>query len=209
MKPYLVVTSDDLQPLTLPLFEQFWKPLKQKHPQLKVTFFVSPFNQEFGVDEKNNIPFSEDFKRWYEENKDWCHVELHGNYHDKPSENKRTKEEQEQLIASAVASMLEYLDDACLGYKAPFYQADDNMIDVLRKLGFSWFSQWWSLTPLKINNKRIPFFIELGTHTSLPQANNKDNIDVYYETLDVQLTEAERLGYEYSTYRDIMKEALK
>ena len=206
---FIVVTSDDLQPLTLPLFEQYWKPLKQKHKGLKLTFYVSPFNQEFSNDERNNIIYSEEFKKWYKDNKEWCQVEIHGNTHEKPPENQRTREEQEQLIASSVASMMEYLDDDCLGYKATFYRANDDMITVLRKLGFSWFSQWWSLIPLKINNKRIPFYIEIGTHTNTREANNPDNIDKVYEQLDQALTKYEQMGFEYTTFRDIMKEVLK
>ncbi|MDP2672021.1 MAG: hypothetical protein Q8O68_00740 [Candidatus Daviesbacteria bacterium] len=203
---YIICTSDDFQPATIPLFEKYWKPLKEKHPGLIVTFYVSPYNQEFGQGEENNVETSGLFKQWYEENKEWCMVELHGNTHTKPPENLRDKMEQIRVINEGKLVLKDYLDFSCKGYKAPFYRMDENTFDILRESDFKWFSQWWHLNLLTINNKPLPPFRELPTHTSLPEGNNPDNIDKIYEQLDAQLTEYEDAGWKYSSFRQIVKE---
>ncbi|MDO8623126.1 MAG: DUF2334 domain-containing protein [archaeon] len=206
---FICVTSDDLQPQTLPLFEKYWKPLKEKHHDLLVTFFVAPYNQEFGQGEENDVSKSESFKKWFEENKDWCEVEIHGYDHTKPPENQRSIEEQDELIQKSIDIMKPFIDDTCLGYKSPFYRMNQNTIKILQSYGFSWYSQWWSLIPLNVINKKIPDFFEIGTHTSLPEGKNPDNIDVFYDQLDWTLTTLESKGCTYSTLRRIMKEVLK
>ncbi len=209
MTNYVVVTSDDLQPLTLHLFDQYWKPLKEKHPDLRVTFFVAPFNREVGQGSENDISFSEKFKQWYRENKNWCEVEIHGLDHTKPPENQRSYEEQKEIIESAVGALWDYVDPSCIGYKAPFYREDENTLKILNELGFAWHSQWWTLIPLKTINKKMPQILEIGTHTNMPSLKNPDNIDVFYEQLDHHLTFLKQRGFKIVTLRDIMKEVMQ
>lgn len=208
MKDYIVVTSDDLQPFTLSLFEQYWKPLKQKHPNLLVTFFVAPNNQEFNQGKENDISKSEFFKKWFEENKEWCQIECHGYDHTKPPEGLRSKKEQKDLIKKSLEILEPYIDRSFLGFKAPFYRMNEETISVLRELDFYWYSQWWNFTPLKITNKRLPEFVEISTHNNLDIANNPDNIDMVYENIDKNLTKLENLGFIYSSFRNIMKEVM-
>jgi len=206
---YIIVTSDDLQPKTLPSFYKYWKPLKEKHPNLKVTFFVAPNNQEFSQGEENDISKSKEFKNWFDENKDWCFVECHGFDHTKPFENQRNWENQKEIMENSLKILKPYIDKSCLGYKAPFYKMDHATLFVLSELGFSWYSQWWNFIPLKVVNKRIPEFVEISSHTNLPEAQNPDNIDKIYDRIDYHLTKLENLGFTYSTFRQIMKEVMQ
>lgn len=206
---FIVVTTDDLRPETLHLFERYWKPLKEKHPDLKVTFYVSPFYQEFGIKEENDIYRSEEFFEWYEKNKDWVAIEIHGYDHTKEPENLRSYEEQKELIKKSLDVMRWYIDQECLGYKCPFYRGNSDTIKILTELGFSWYSNWWWLHPLKVIKKPMPYFMEFPTHTNGVEANNPDNIDLVYQHLDKKLTEYEEKGFEYSTFRDIIKKVLQ
>ena len=205
-KRYIVVTSDDLQPETIILFEKYWKPLKEKHKNLQVTFFVAPYNQEFGQKENNNIENSEDFKKWYNENKSWCQVEMHGMDHTKPPEFLRGEKEQEFILGQSKKILSNYIDENCLGFRSPFFRMNKNTIKCLISSGVSWYSQWGYLSLLVPNKKHLPEFIEIYTHTNLAVANNPDNIDKVYNLVDEQLTKLEKYGFEYSTLRKIVKE---
>lgn len=209
MPNYIIVTSDDLSPNTLPLFEKYWLPIKKKHPNMKVTFYVSPFNQEFGNDEKNNIATSKEFKKWWAENKDWCTIVPHGYDHTKPPECQRSKVTQSFMVRDTKRFFEKHFGIKTIGWKAPFYRMSEETIDVLRSEGFVWFSQWWNFIPLKVVNRRIPEFVEVPSHTNVPQAKNPDNIDLIYDTVDNTLTQLEKLNFVYSTFDELAKEVIK
>ncbi len=204
----ICVTCDDLQPLTLPLFYQYFVPLKKNHPNLKVTFFCTPFNKEFTQDEKNDISKSEEFKKWFKDNKKWVEIHPHGLFHTKPPENKESYDEQIELISKSAGALSPYIELNMMGYKAPFYQMNQDMIKTLHKLGFSWYNQWWTTCLLKPNKKRFQQPIEIGTHIGFSEAHNPDNIDVIYDKLDTKLYDLEKLGFEYKTINEIVKEVL-
>ena len=207
----MVVTSDDLSVQTLPLFYKYWKPLKQKHPKLKVTFFVPVNYSEFNYNKENNISQNSEFIRWFNENKSWCDVECHGYFHMKEPENLLGYEEQLKTLKNMLDVMKPFLDKDCYGYKAPYYRMNENTIKILMELGFSWINQWWYLMPLKAIKKPITPIIEFGSHTGFPQANNQDNIDKIYDEIDDKLTDIETINeveYQYITLREVMKEVL-
>lgn len=208
---YIIVTSDDLQPQTLSLVEKYWKSLKEKHPNLKVTFFVSPFNQEFGQGEENHICVSNQFKGWWSENKGWCSIVPHGFDHTKPPECQRDKFEQQEIITETKLIFEKHLGLIPKGWKAPFYRMNEKTIDLLRQEGFTWYSQWWNYIPLKVPNRRIPEFVEIATHTNVSEGKNPDNIDQpgVFDLVDSQLTRLENLGFTYSTFDELSEEIYK
>lgn len=206
---YIIVTSDDLQPATLHLFEHYWKPLKEKHPELIVTFWVAPFNQEFGQDRSNLIAESDVWYKWFEENKEWIVIEPHGCTHTKPPECLNEYKDQVAMIKLVRDAMAPYIDPNVWGWKAPFYKANSEMIEALVHSGCSYYSQWWDTHLLVPQKRKLPEFVEIGTHTNVAAANNPDNIDKIFEKLDNQLTKLENLGFKYSSYRELIKEAIK
>ena len=206
-KMYMVITSDDLNPSTLNLFNEYWKKLKQNHPELKVTFYVPVNYREFGGN--NDITDSVEFKQWFTENRSWCDVELHGLTHEKPPEFHRGFEEQLSRIGNSINALCDYLDLSCIGFKAPFYRMNEDTVKALSSFNVAWYSQWWNLNLLKPNIRMVPPFIEIGTHTGPSQANNPDNIDIYFDRLDSLLYQLEKEGRKYKTMRDIVKGAIE
>lgn len=204
----IVATTDDFRPSLIPLWESTWDKLKEKHPLLKVTVFVAPFNQEFGVNEEDNISNSQAFKEWFIERIDWVIIELHGFDHTKPPENIRSEDEQERIVKSSIFALRDYIDVDYIGYKAPFFQANSTMTTVLARCGIKWYDQWYHLNFVEPNKKPIPPHLVIPTHTNMEVAQNPDQIDKIYDELDKKLTELEDMGWKYSTYRQIMWEVL-
>jgi len=87
--------------------------------------------------------------------------------------------------------MNDYIDDGCLGYKAPFYKMSIETYKALIMEGFSWLESWWSIIPITPILRPMPPFYVIPSHTGNELQNNPDNIDKIFDRIDQQLTDAE------------------
>lgn len=217
MKIY--ISTDDMRPSMISLWESTWDKLKEKHSSLKVTCFVPAHFREFGECtgyhhfECSNCEDVNDFKfkNWYKKRKRWVEVIPHGYYHKKPFENTRSLHIQKFTIKKSLTALKYFIKDRdCIGWKAPFYLYNQNMIKALIDCGVKWYEQWWQIFPLVKTNRPLNIPITLGTHTSSEQQNNPDNIGKIYDSLDKQLIElASKNIKEYTTATEIVKGAIE
>lgn len=203
----IYVSTDDMRPSMIPLWEEYWDKLKIHHPSLKVTCFVPVFYQEFNIFPEEDVVTSNSFKEWYEERKNWVEINLHGYTHSKPFENRMSYKKQENIIANTLSTMKNFINTSLVGYKAPFYMMDSNTLKALINLDIKWYDQWWQIYPLAYTKRTLLPYISLGTHTGDYQQNNPDNINKIYDILNTHLYKLEEHNYEYTTATEIIKNA--
>lgn len=202
----IYVSTDDMRPSMIPLWERTWDVLKQKHPGLKVTAFVPAYYQEFGFDPIEDIGVSDDFRLWFEKRKDWVCIVPHGLHHTKPFENEFDLAGQKMVIKLTLNVLKPYVDESCLGWKAPFYKADIDTYRALIDSGIVFLEQWWTLIPLKPIRRPLQPVITVGSHTGTELQNCPDNIDRLMPQLDAFLSSQ---PVEFLTAVEIMKTALE
>lgn len=205
---HIVVTTDDFHPSTMDLFEKYWTPLKDRHPDLKLTAYVPAFYMEFGIKAENDIEHNQDFLDFCNKRKDWLEIVPHCLYHTKPPECLQNRAMQKGMILETLRRMEKYIDGSCLGWKCSFYRGNEDTIGILRELGFSWISEWWYLIPLKMIKKPMPTFIEVPSHTNDARANCPDNIDKIFDKIELRLKIYDRLEHPYATFTELMKMVL-
>lgn len=207
---YTIVTTDDLRPETVPLFEEYFDKLKKEHKELQVTAYVPAFYQEFSKKEENNIEDNKDFYRFWKKRKDWLKVVPHCYSHKKPPECLRNRGEQIDCIQKTLRALEPYLDgDGCIGWKASFYRMNKTTLQLLRSLDIRWVSQWWTLQILDVIKRPLPQHIVLGTHCGTKEQNNPDNIDRIYDKLDFHLCDLESKGLKYSSFNQLVRYVLE
>lgn len=200
---FVVVTTDDLQPATLHLWK-YWEDLKAKHPGLRMTAFVSVNNQEFGQ-LNNDVRSSPAFRDWFEQNRGWVEVAMHGFDHTKPPEFQRLRNSQREIILKSWDAMRPFLEEDCVGFKAPYYRMSWDTVELLARYKVSYYSQWWNTHLLVPARRQMPRVVEVGTHTSLPQGKNPDNIDRVFEDVDRRIAALELDGWQCANLRDIVR----
>lgn len=97
--------------------------IKKKFPELKLTCFTVPDWEMNGVGLKGNKLF----KGWFNKNKDWVEIAIHGLNH-REIEGNLPYDKQCQKLRKALEIMKEFLPSK-IGYKAP---ANDTNKDTLR-----------------------------------------------------------------------------
>ncbi len=200
----IIIETDDLCPESLYKFEKYWKPLKEKHPKMKLTAFVPAIWQG---KKENDVSKSEAFKKFFEENKHWVEIQLHGYDHSKPPEYQRPIKDQQLSFCLSQEIMEEYIkNNKKFGFKACFYRMNQDTINILRYAEMDFYVQWWRIIPLKptVNPDPFPLPFHQGpfivsTHTSPPTEDNKDDIELVHEVIDKNLSWAEHQGAEYLT----------
>lgn len=215
----IIVETDDLVPESLHKWK-YWKELKEKHPNLKLTAWVPAIWQN---KPENDISKSEPFKKWYEENKEWVEVQFHGFDHTKPPEFERNSWEQRQLISIGLKNMKDYLKkkgkgNTIVGFKAPFYRMDNITFDLLKKFDFDFYQNRFQIVPLKLVknyfNNNIPIHrspILISAHTSPEGENCPDDISIknIWDFIDYNLARIEEIGEEYLTMGEYVARLIK
>jgi len=123
-----VITTDDVCPSNLRYWEH-WLDIKSAYPDIKVTAFVIA-NHRF----VEHVSRSTLFTDWYEENKDWVTVGVHGYDHMLPQEGWR--EDQEAWIEAALNILNPFLPDRYL-YRPPGFRFLAKTESILRRFGFA------------------------------------------------------------------------
>lgn len=124
----MFITTDDLCPENLKFFKH-WEAIKIVNPGLKlIAFVIANFKGE------QDVSKSEEFKRWFSENKDWVEVGVHGYDHEAPPEWDR--DDAAELVRKSLEIMRPFLPEQYL-YRPPGFQRTVELEPTLRKLGFA------------------------------------------------------------------------
>ena len=122
-----VYITDDLCPSNLKFFK-YWDKVKEKKPELKlIAFTIANFQN------KELISESRKFEKWFEKNKDWVEIGVHGYDHLYPPEAERDNFEEQVIKAFNVLSP--YLPDK-YGYRSPGFKFTVRLEPLLKRLGF-------------------------------------------------------------------------
>lgn len=123
-----VLTTDDLCPSNLQ-FWKYWLEIKREFPGVQVIVFVIA-NYRFQED----VSKSQEFRDWFERNRDWISIGIHGYDHCLPQEGWR--EDQEIWIARALDILWPFLPSRYL-YRPPGFRFLPKTEKILRELGFA------------------------------------------------------------------------
>lgn len=125
----VTITTDDLCLEYLDNFVLF-DDLKKLYPDFKmIAFTIGNFKN------KENLANSEQFKRWYEERKDWVEIAVHSYDHDEIPDGDR--EDEAMWIEKARDSLKPFLPEK-YGYRSPGWQTTNKTEKILKELGFSY-----------------------------------------------------------------------
>lgn len=125
-----VLTTDDVCPSNLKYWK-YWLEIRRAHPDIKVVAFViANYRGE------EDVSKSQEFKDWFEANKDWVTIGVHGYDHGEPPEGFRGKLHQRVSIELALAILKPYLPEKFL-YRPPGFRTMPWTEPILRELGFA------------------------------------------------------------------------
>ena len=125
----LIITTDDFCPSNIKYFK-YWERVRECHPDMSLTVFTIANYQH-----KENVRESSEFNEWFEKNKDWCEVAVHGYDHLYPPEVFR--DDLEECINKSLDILLPYLPKK-YGYRSPGFRFTNKLEPILKKLGFAW-----------------------------------------------------------------------
>jgi len=128
LSQFKAIISDDVCPSNL-VHWKYWMWVKEKYPDLIVLCFVIANYRN-----RENVAESEKFKEWFEKNKDWVEIGIHGLDHMSPPECER--ENQEELITKALEILRPFLPEKFL-FRPPGHQRTIHTEPILKKLGFA------------------------------------------------------------------------
>ena len=128
LSQFKMITCDDVCPSNLKHWK-YWMWVKEKYPELRVLCFVIANYQN-----KENAAESREFKEWFETNKNWIEVGVHGYDHTSPPLGDRSN--QEELIIKALEILKPFLPEKFL-FRPPGYQRTIHTEKILQKLGFA------------------------------------------------------------------------
>ena len=123
-----VLTTDDLCLSNLKYWK-YWLEIKKEYPDVKVIVFVVANYRH-----KEDVSKSQKFKDWFETNKSWVSIGVHGYDHLLPQEGWR--EDQEVWIQNALEILRPFLPKQFL-YRPPGFRFLPKTELILKKLGFT------------------------------------------------------------------------
>jgi len=123
-----VLTTDDVCLSNLK-FWKYWLEIKEQYPNIKVIAFVIA-NYRY----EENVSQNQEFRDWFEANKSWVTVGVHGYDHLLPQEGWR--EDQIVWIQKALEILRSFLPERFL-YRPPGFRFLPETEQILKKLGFA------------------------------------------------------------------------
>ena len=148
----LIYTTDDVCPSNLKYWKH-WLEIKKKYPEMKILAFVIANNKN-----EEDVSKSDEFKKWFEENKSWVEIGVHGYDHMRPQEGWR--EDQEDYIKKSLDILQPYLSEKII-YRAPGFRTLAKTEGILKKLGFTGIAHQ---TKIKYFTEPITFGTPFNTH---------------------------------------------
>ena len=124
----MIITTDDICLSNLKYFD-YWLKVKEKKKDLNLICFVIA-NYKY----KEDVSKSDIFKKWFDRNKDWITIGVHGYDHLYPPEGER--ENFEELVKKSLDILQSFLSKDFL-YRAPGFQTTCYTEQILKKLGFA------------------------------------------------------------------------
>jgi len=125
----MILTTDDLCPSNLQFFK-YWDEVHNSKPNMKlIAFTIANYKL------KENIKESGEFRKWWEQHKDWVEIAIHGYDHMYPPEAERN--ELEECVEKALDILRPYLPKE-YGYRSPGFHFTIRLEPILKKLGFSY-----------------------------------------------------------------------
>jgi len=124
----MIITTDDVCPENLKFFNH-WLEIKDAIPNIKlIAFTIANFKHE------QDVSKSEEFKRWFEENKHWVEIGVHGYDHEYPPEWDR--DDASELVEKSLEILRPFLPEKYI-YRPPGFQRTIELEPCLRRLGFA------------------------------------------------------------------------
>jgi predicted deacetylase len=123
-----VLTTDDVCLSNLK-FWKYWLEVKEHYPDIKViAFVIANYKHE------ENVYQSQEFREWFDANKSWVTVGVHGYDHELPQEGFR--DDQKAYIAKALDLLRPFLPEQFL-YRPPGFRFMAKTEGILKQLGFA------------------------------------------------------------------------
>lgn len=124
----MIITTDDVCPENLQYWK-YWEQIKVVNPEIRIhAFVIANFKNE------QNVSESQEFKDWYEENKYWVTVGVHGYDHLSPPEWDR--DDAPELVKKSLEILRPFLPEKFV-YRPPGFQRTIHLEPTLRELGFA------------------------------------------------------------------------
>lgn len=127
----MIFTTDDVYPSTLKYFE-YWKRVRACIPNMKLYCFVIAFKDE---DPNERVDQNDQFMKWYEDNKDWIEVGVHGYDHALHRTQEGWRTDQKEYIEKSVEILKDFLPDRYL-YRPPGFRFLPKTEKILKEIGF-------------------------------------------------------------------------
>ena len=121
----IYLTTDDFCPKFMDSWK-YWEELKKVHPNLRITAFVVPRHDN---KDEYDCSKSKEFKQWFEKNKDWVEVAVHGFDHSK-FECLLSYDEQLERFKKALEIMKPFLPKKW-GFKPPYYRYNSDTLEII------------------------------------------------------------------------------
>jgi len=179
----MIITTDDFCPKFMHMWK-YWEKLKNKWPSFRLTAFIVPnWEGKFPVNK------SREFRDWYESNKDWVEVAMHGFDHSFAECQKYNGKKLQERLTNGFNTIRDFLPDKW-GFKPPYYKYNSECIDfVLEKLGAEYFM---TLAGMITKDHRLQRFPVIESHTN-DETKMNDRIDKIHKIF-LQLNPYEMLG---------------
>lgn len=152
------ITTDDVCPSNLKNFH-YWEKVKDRYPHLRlIAFTIANYRNE------QNVTQSKEFKKWFNRNKNWVEIGVHGYDHLYPPECERPN--QQRYIELALTILKPFLPDNYI-YRPPGFQYTTKTVPILKQLGFAGIAYQKKIQ--FFNKTHVPVF---NTHCTFAQYTN-------------------------------------
>lgn len=200
----ILITCDEMTPQAIPLWEDTWDKLKQKHKKLKITVFTIPLWKNR---RESDVFKNKKFQNWYKMRKSWVELAQLGYTCEKPPECTRFKKPQYAMIKRGYRKLISYMPETIHTFKPPYNRMDGVTLSILQELGFTCCIYYKSIILLKKTESPIEDFVIKETHISVGERYS-DNINLIYEKIDNYLSSIEKEN-DFVTISELLKSTIK
>lgn len=199
----VIVTCNEMNPHTIPLWIKTWDELKKKHPLLKVTAYCYPVH--LGLPE-NDVFRNKSFAQWYRERKEWVEIGQLGYGLRNKSDCKRFSSKQHSLLYSGYRKISSLMPKRHYSFRAPQYKMNEYTLPIIGSLGFSaclYHGKFILLCDVPV---ALSEHLVVESSISMDER-NPDNIVNIKDIFDRHLTKLEKEGYRYLTTNELIKKS--
>jgi len=154
MKQIVAIDLHDFSPVNHNI--EYLEDLRSHYPNLKITLFMAPFDQQSGKME--SVLKHLKFAQYLSDNRDWIEIGIHGFTH-QPEEMLRYTQEMVDKMLLATERLYKMLKDekginirVVKGFCAPFWLRNQEVDKALKKRGY------WIAINDNVNPEGLPFY---------------------------------------------------